>query len=218
MSIAQLISKTLSRPRGTGTFDLLQQEIQNMMEAPAHSISDLKRQVSTKMKGDIWEDFCTLYLLKVKSFDNAWRLGDVPVSVREYLRLGTKDIGIDIVGQKGSQYFAVQCKYRKNSGIGYKGKGSVGWKDLSTFYALCARTGPWTKHIVMTNCHYISRMGTKDEKDWSICKGSFDAISPEQWRSMIGIVGRTVDAQGGHATSIEQVREARLKFLERSNK
>lgn len=220
MTLDQLISKVISKSLNTNsnTFDLLMQEMQSMIEAPAHSISDLKRQVSTKIKGDLWEEFCVLYLLKIKGFDLAWRLKDVPSSVREVLSLGTKDIGIDIVAQKGSLYYAVQCKYKKNSGIGYKGKGNVGWKELSTFYALCARTGPWEKHIVMTNCNYVSHMGTKSEKDWSICKKSFEGIHIDQWRNMIGAVGNKLDTATTISTpSIEQLRDARLKYLERFN-
>ena len=226
MSISLLISKSLYKSiiSRENVFDILVNEIQNATNSPVHSISDLKRQRSTKVKGDLWEELCVLYLLHVKSFDHVWRLKDIPASIRGSLSLGTRDIGIDIVAQKGSLFTAVQCKFKKNGGVGHnpnsKCKRNVGWKELSTFYSLCARTGPWYKHLVMTNCHYVSHMGTKSDKDWSICMKSFQNITSDQWRSMIGSTGITLSSSVNTPSpmSPEDMRQARLRFFERSLK
>lgn len=229
MSVTQLISKAISRTLGTSSnvFDTFIKEVQNYLDSPSHTLQDLRRQASTTFKGEIWEEFCVLYLSKMKGFEHAWRLKDVPENIRESLKLGSKDIGIDIVAQKGGLFYAVQCKYRGSKDYnlrtrGYKSTTSISWKDLSTFYALCSRTGPWAKHIVMTNADHISRMGTKDEKDWSICKKSFQNITSDEWRNMMGITGHTLNSSSIQDTSTpvgqEEMREARLKFLERFNK
>lgn len=241
MSLRDLISKAISKSLGTSNniFDLLMEEFSTYFESPSHTVSDLKRSMSKKKRGDLWEELCVLYLLKVKGYENAWRLKDVPKEILIQQRLGIKDIGIDLVASKryGNTiyWYSIQCKYKANGGVGYnpntkgyKSKGSVGWKELSTFYALCARTGPWQKHIVMCNCDYVSHMGTKSEKDLSICKKSFQAITKDQWREMIGDTGRSLtssndipatssiqSASQQDAPSQEQMREARLKFLER---
>ena len=42
------------------------------------------------------------------------------------------------------------------------------WKQLSTFYALCGRTGPYEKYIVFTTADYVRRVGKKTSKDVTI--------------------------------------------------
>jgi predicted helicase len=127
----------------------------------------------------------------VKSYDNVWLLKDIPTHVRESLGLRTRDIGIDIVaerkgsaGNSSSTYVAVQCKFKSPNK--WRKKTAVGWKELSTFYSLCARTGPWDRHIVMFNMDYVSHMGYKGEKDLSYCIGTFRNITKEQWEKMCG--------------------------------
>ncbi len=87
-------------------------------------------------------------------------------------------MGIDIVVHDKGSFYAVQCKYKKRTEHG------VGWKELSTFYALCMRTGPWKGHIVMTSCRYVSRQGRKTSADVSICLGTLRALTSDQWASM----------------------------------
>ena len=143
-----------------------------------------------KIRGDIFEDFCVLYLRHVKGFPNVWRLPDVPAEVLETLALKRQDFGIDIVCERNGVYTAVQCKYKKHTG--YKSKTIVTWKQLSTFYALCMRTGPWDKYIVMTNCDYVRHMGKKTPKDLSICLRRFQGITHEEWVRMCGLTGQTL--------------------------
>ena len=83
-------------------------------------------------------------------------------------------MGIDIVCMSKGKYTAVQCKYKKHTSIK---KNIVTWKQLSTFYALVLRTGPWEKYVVMTNCEYVRHMGKKTPKDLSICLRTFRKIT-----------------------------------------
>ena len=105
---------------------------------------------------------------------------------------------------------AVQCKYKKHT----ERKNSVSWTALSTFYALCLRTGPWDKYIVMTNCDYTRHEGKKTEKDMSLCLGTFRGIPKEGWLKMCGSEGSllttiTGSVEGG-ALTLDQLRAARI--------
>jgi hypothetical protein len=129
-------------------------------------------------------------------------------------------VGIDLVARHKGKYIAVQCKYKKQETAKLK---IVTWKALSTFYALCMRTGPWEKFVVMTNCAYVRHMGKKTPKDLSICLRKLQGVSKEDWLKMCGVTGHVLAGAGAadavaaplppKKMSEEEVRIARLKFL-----
>ena len=131
-------------------FDTFLTECQKWYDQPAHTFTEMRMRDNKKIRGDVFEDFSVLYLKHVRGYTNVWRLEDVPEHVLGGLGLKRPDMGIDIVAEKDGKYAAVQCKYKKHTGR--KSKNVLSWKQLSTFYALCLRTGPWEKYIVMTNC------------------------------------------------------------------
>ena len=149
----------------------------------------MRKRDNKKIRGDIFEEFCVLYLKHVKNYEQVWRLEDVPEEILLKLSLKRRDMGIDILCMNNDLFTAVQCKYKKHTS---SRKHSVSWKELSTFYALCMRSGPWEKYIVMTNCEYANHMGKKTEKDLSICIGTFRGISKDDWIKMSGITGQTL--------------------------
>jgi predicted helicase len=155
-------------------FDEFMMECQKWYEQPAHSFVEMRTRDNKKIRGDIFEDFSVLYLKHVRKFDQVWRLQDVPTEVLDQLGLKRQDVGIDIIAEKAGKYSAVQCKYKKYRSVK---KNILSWKALSTFYALCLRTGPWEKYIVMTNCEYARHEGKKSYKDLSICLRTFQKIS-----------------------------------------
>jgi hypothetical protein len=81
-------------------------------------------------------------------------------------------------------YYAVQCKYKKNKTIR---RNILSWKALSTFYAICLKTGPYDKYIVMTTCEYVTHQVAKCDKDVSICIKSFQNITKDEWLSMCNL-------------------------------
>jgi len=170
-------------------FDDFILECQKFYEEPAHTFTEMRIRDNKKIRGDIFEDFCVLYLKYVKNYENAWRLEDVPDLILEKLSLKRKDMGIDLIVENKGNYSAVQCKYKKQ--LGFK-KTSITWKALSTFYALCMRSGPWDKYIVMTNCDYARHVGKKTEKDLSICIGTFRKISKDDWIKMCQVKGNVL--------------------------
>lgn len=194
-------------------FDTVESNIAEWYDSPCHDFGELKRRQNKKIRGDLFEEFCVSYLKVVGKYENAWLLQDVPEDILKKLNMVVNDLGIDIVCEKNGQYSAVQVKYRKKTGK----KRILSWKLLSTFYALCLKTGPWSKYIVMTNCDYIRGVGKKTSKDQSICLRSFQNISTEHWTKMCQFEGHSLNmdetkTQEDEKTidNIEFVRQARL--------
>uniref|UniRef100_A0A6C0DB46 Mrr-like domain-containing protein n=1 Tax=viral metagenome TaxID=1070528 RepID=A0A6C0DB46_9ZZZZ len=164
-------------------------ECQKSYAKPAHTLLELKQRNNNKIKGDIFEEFCVLYLLNIKKYDKVWLLKDTPEDILTKLNLKRRDMGIDIIVENKEFYYAVQCKYKKHNTMK---KNVLSWKVLSTFYALCLKAGPFEKYIVMTNCDYVRHAVTKNEKDISICLKSFENITKDEWLTMCDVTGKTI--------------------------
>src|SRR5665213_2692622 len=63
---------------------------------PCHNVLELKRR-STKTKGDLWENFCVLYLKAQAKWKSVWLLNDISVAIANKLSIAGQDMGIDIV-------------------------------------------------------------------------------------------------------------------------
>lgn len=166
-------------------FDELMEKCRLYYEKPAHSIKEIKDKMNTKIKGDIFEHFCVLYLRTSEQFkfQDVWLLGDVPQESMQKLGLKRYDLGIDIIARdRSDRYYAIQAKYRKRNLK--KMKVGLTWKQLSTFYGLVSRTGPFLKHIVMTNADFCRHVGKRSTKDRSICYTTFRNTKIEHWRQM----------------------------------
>jgi hypothetical protein len=162
-----------------------------------------------KIRGDIFEEFCVLYLKYVKGYEEVWLLDDVPDDILSNLTMVRKDMGIDILVRHEGQMYAVQSKYRKAHG---STKTSVTWQSLSTFYALCMRTGPWAKYIVMTNCDYVRHQGKKTDKDLSVCLGTFRSLKGDDWLKMCDVTGSNMMKVAETPTSLEELRKRRIDY------
>jgi len=180
----------------TNLFDEFIVECMKWYSKPAHTFTEMRNRENKKVRGDIFEEFCVLYLKHVRKYKDVWRLEDVPDDILQSLALKRRDMGIDIIIKEGGVYSAVQCKYKKHSNTR---KNSVSWKSLSTFYALCSRTGKefegkreWNKYIIMTNCDFARHEGERTDKDLSICIGTFRKISLDEWTSMCDLTGHIV--------------------------
>lgn len=174
-------------------FNALLDRMRMSTEKPCHNMISFSTR-STKAKGDIFEVFCLMYL-RALGYD-AYLQKDLPNDLRISLRLPTSDMGIDIIAcqtteNNEKQWIAVQCKYRKKN---QKRRTIVGWGDLSTFYTLCERSGPWYQRLVMTNCDGIRRQGisngTHNDLSWT---GSYFERTPrELWMKILGSTGRSL--------------------------
>lgn len=205
--ITNTVSKTNTTP-----FDAFIDEIEKFHNEPVHSLSEMKDKRNTKIKGDIFEIFCKKYLLNKMKFERVWLLNEIPVHVLNQLGMIGSDFGIDILVFDGAQYSAVQCKYRhriKNK------KSQVGWADLSTFYALCARLETngnykFKNHIVMTTSDTCRRIGKKTKQDLSICYGTFKNL---QMMDLLEMQEKKILNVNLQQPKLEQMREARLKYF-----
>jgi hypothetical protein len=124
-------------------------------------------------------------------------------------------MGIDIIVSTNNEYYAVQCKYKKHSN---RSKNVLSWNSLSTFYAMCLRTGPWAKYIVMTNCDYTRNQGKKTDKDLSICLKSFQGISKENWLKMCKVQGNILEEPSSVLSTpltLDELRNRRLAYYDK---
>ena len=210
--LQQLLYKIFLRSPNN-LFDEFILECQLFYDKPAHNILELKQRKNTKIKGDIFEEFCVLYLINIKKYSNVWLLKDVPEEILINLHLKRQDMGIDIIVENQGEYYSVQCKYKK----AIKSKNILSWTQLSTFYALCLKTGPYNKYIIMTNCDYTRHQGNKTTKDLSICLKTFQNITKEEWLSMCKIEGHQIENQNNNEEnpSLQKLRDLRLKYYEK---
>lgn len=162
-----LVHKTDSKYKNVSNsentiFDSVLNSIEMYNNRKVSSISDLKKREAKKYRGDIWEEFCYLYLLTLEKYAHVWLIKDLPSKYRTKLNLPKSDNGIDIVCEEDGSFTAVQCKYRA------KKNAYITWKGLSTFVGLTSLYEKWEDKIVMTNCkgisikvkgHGLSRMG-----------------------------------------------------------
>lgn len=176
-------------------------------ERPAESMATLRQKNGTKMKGDIFEAFGVLYFQYVCGLVDVWMLRDCPFSVLQKLKLRRADVGIDLIGRdKFGGYHAIQAKYRKRN-TRYKSKIVLSWKQLSTFFAIVSRTGPFVRHWVFTNADYCRRFGRRTPEDRSICYQGLCGIRTDQWLEMAGSVGRKIDESDGGSDEGSDVME-----------
>ena len=193
----------LSSP--TNLFDEFVNVAKAWYEQPAHSFGEMRRRENKKLRGDIFEMFCVLYLRN--RYINSYLLKDIHVDLLNRLGIRSRDMGIDLIVEDNGKFYAVQCKYKTPNNR----DNIVSWKSLSTFYALCLRSGPWDKYIVMTNCTCARHEGRKTDKDLSICLGTFRNITSDEWLKMCGLQGNVLNSiVEPIKNDINKIREARL--------
>lgn len=168
------------------------------------NVRDCRR--ANLFRGQIWEAFCKRYL-EFRGYDDVRPFGDVCVEDKKELGLGTTDMGIDLICRKEGRYCAVQCKFRS--------KRTLSWTEIATFEALCARTGPWREHILMTNCCHVRRVGSS-EKDITMTQATFKAIPRHAWLQIGGMgTGNVLNA--AHNPEPKAIRDRWLARLEQDN-
>lgn len=213
--LEKIIEKTVItfyKDKSKSIFERVIEFCQEHYEGPASTISEIKLKQNTKIKGDVFEHFAYLFFshaYRIK-FDNVWLLKDVPKEVLTSLGLKKNDLGIDLIAVKNDNYYAIQAKYRKK---GYKGHHGVSWKQLSTFYALVLKTGPFVKHIVITNADYVRHIGKKSPSDLSICYRTCNKISVESWLAMAKMKENYIDENKSPVLDVETLREKRLAYF-----
>lgn len=172
---------------------------------------EMRERQNKKLRGDLFETFCVHYLKNVHStpFEHVWLFQDIPEATRAYLGFTHQDNGIDIVAvDTQHRYYAIQVKYRKRQP--QMSRQFIGWKQLSTFYALAYRVGKFHKHIVMTNVDGVRHVTRKTSKDQSICYRRFCKMTWMDWRRMV-----PTPVLSTPSLTPEELRERRLSYYEK---
>ncbi len=187
--VTRILTRLVSKPNDC-LFDSVVDEFISYVDRPVHSLQEMRDNRSTKMKGDLFEAFCVLYLQR-KGY-TVWLLKETPADILDHIGLGTFDVGIDLIARKNGRFSAVQCKFKRPRPGFVKGTwlpyNCVNWKEVSTFFSLCHRTqekAQWQHHIVMTNCKYVRRMGNATPYDKTFAYGSFSKLSAIETIDMI---------------------------------
>ena len=197
----------LSENSDVPIFDRLLRRFEAYSDRKVSNLNELRHRDNKCVKGLAWEEFCKWYMLTVQGYREVWLWSEIPEDIRIQLKLKSRvDNGIDIVARRNPEtgWVAVQCKYRK------KVMQKVTWTCLSTFVGLCAVTGPWDAHIVMTNCSGVTRKVPRGEKDKTIAYGTFKKLDRGDCTSKdeVQVVGG-INAPRSVKTS-EEIRAARL--------
>lgn len=199
-------------------FECLMEEIYSYYERKVTNMDELKQRENKKLRGDVWEDICQRYLKArfADSYEEVWRWNQVPDELRKQLKLVRKeDTGIDLIVRTTSragakEYIAVQCKLRK--------KGDLPWRTLSTFLALCDRTGPFSQHLIMTNAARISRQVPAGPKERAYCAQTFRGTKLHVWEAMLGRKPVFLAPKGSEKPrTASDLRLARLAFYDKTS-
>ncbi|WPQ63814.1 Helicase associated domain protein [Chitinophaga sancti] len=88
-------------------------------ELSKYNISQAKESGKDTRAGKIFEVFTKYYFLTSPTdkdnFKNVWLFEEIPLVVRDKLKLGNQDYGVDLVLQDmEDQFFVVQCKYKND--------------------------------------------------------------------------------------------------------
>ena len=186
--------------RCVGGDDIFPKIVCEIKNSPLNTIAACKR--DNQRRGALWEKLCVEYLRHV-GYESVQRFEDVDDALKTRLGLQRRDMGIDIICTRNGEFVAVQCKFRS--------KRMVTWTEIATFEALCARSGPWAEHVVMTNCSFIKREGSST-KDVNITYNVFKALKRHEWLSIGGMgKGRTISDGVCHASNIRERWLARLE-------
>ena len=168
-----------------------------LARSPASSVDSLKRK--TLSVGRAWEEFCA-QVLQMRGYDTVYMLRDAPPRLLHALGLKARDMGIDILAGHDGKWTAVQCKFRT--------RGGITWQQLSTFVALCACSGPYEEHLVMTNAPYV-RYQRRCTKDQTMTAQAFKSMLRHQWLTLAG-----VDDAGRVCGGALSPRTARARWLD----
>jgi tetrahydromethanopterin S-methyltransferase subunit G len=213
----------------TNVFDYIMDHIHtDFAVKPCTGIAEFKRRTTTAV-GRNFEEFGALILPKLYPLHQIWLWKDVPEGVRANMQWTSADVGADAVIQElDGTLSLVQFKYRTRKVThGRKNPNALTWKQLSTFYALAARSQGIKKLIVFTNCEFVRRKGQKDERDLTIAYTRLHNLPNTFWESLLpprpgqSLDGRIVVGPNAPAAPVvaqpkltmEQLRAARLKAL-----
>lgn len=200
-------------------FTAAMRAIKDIESEGAKCLSELRKKSTTEV-GTLFEKYCAYYLVKIWGFTEVYRIPEAPQQYLDYFNLKRQDKGIDLIGLRHVMingnpcpgWFAIQCKYRGKSE-------KVTWSDLSTFYTLASRSGipgqGWMGHVLMSNSYSLPDVPSFHPKDVFIIRRDFENVP--DWYSFLDYYGNRLTTGNNVPTSMEELRQARLRKLENNN-
>jgi predicted helicase len=162
---------------------------------------------SSNVKGDLFENFCYIYLKRFREFEKVWMYKEIPLDIRNKLNLTTMDYGIDLVClDKHNNYYAIQAKYRKRQNY----ITSLSWRKLSTFYAMVHKTGPFVKYIVITTTDKLTNIGKDLKEEEFIGFNQLKEIDLDGWKK--------ISNYSEKKKSLEEIRKKRIDYFDKKDK
>ena len=145
-----------------------------------------------KLKGDTFEQLTKYYLktnpLYNSMFENVWHHSEIPINIRDYLKLPNPEIGVDLIAQHHDGSFcAIQCKFHQDP------KQNVSYDELSTFFSVTERNGTYEQlfhRLVCSSANEIAKRVSRlhAEKLGFLCANEFqklDQIAFDEIHSLI---------------------------------
>ena len=170
-----------------------------------------------KLKGEAFEQLTKCYLkidpLYRSMFENVWHHSELPINVKDELKLPSPEIGVDLVAQNtNGTYCAIQCKFHQDR------TQNVTYNELSTFFSVTERAETYQKifhRLICTSANEIAKRVRQlhPEKLGFLCANEFqklDDIAFDEIHSLI---------RGDHKTFIPfSPRSHQLTAIEKTNK
>lgn len=145
-------------------------------------ISNLSKQ-DIKVKGKYFEYFCKLYFKLLPSnkllYDKIYLYDEIPIEIKEKLKLPQKDKGIDGILLKNKEIYAIQVKFRSDN------KTIIPFGELATFGALTYGTQVTgiTKGLFFTNCMHVCEE-LNNNKYIHVTYSCFDKCKKLFWKNV----------------------------------
>jgi len=147
--LSKQFSQRINKPN-VSMEDEISNICENFYNKPVHNLQDLKHR-NTKLKGDIFEAFCYMYMKICYGLQDVWDMNTIPIDIRTQLNLGKRDMGtiqlMSVCSKSSAKHLglsekAVQLMCRSDSPLAkyYPDPESLKLEGLLSKYT-------WQKHI-----------------------------------------------------------------------
>lgn len=142
--------------------------LQNSYDSWSELELEIEALVSAQEKGEVFEEFVYAYLLLNKDYyqiESLFRSKDIPVHIRETLKLESTDYGVDgVFVLEDGTVAAYQAKFRTS-------RGTATVRELSTFWSEASRADH--KYIIANATELPKQAG---KHSYSILADKFDEL------------------------------------------
>lgn len=170
-----------------------------------------------KLKGEAFEQLTKCYLktdpLYRSMFENVWHHSEIPINIKDELKLPSPEIGVDLVAQNtDGSYCAIQCKFHQDQ------TQNVTYDELSTFFSVTERGETYEKifhRLVCTSANEIAKRVRQlhPEKLGFLCANEFQKLDKIAFDEIHNLI------HGDHRTFIPfSPRSHQLTAIEKTNK